>query len=316
MDVLRSIGARILTALLTILGAVTLVFVLIRLVPGDPAVILMGEYAGRSTPEEIQIVREYLGTDRSIVEQYVRFVGRVATGDLGVSFRNRTPVLDEIVANLPPSLALIASGLLLAVLIGIPLGVFAATRRGRLGDYLPMMVSMLAIASPTFWFALLLVYFLGYRAGLFPIFGSGQGAAALHYLALPAIVVGTRSAALVARMTRSAMLEVLGQDYVRTARAKGLGPRAVLYGHALKNAAVPIITIVALDMAYLLSGAVVVEIVFSRPGLGKLLVDALFARDYPVVQGAILTFAAAVVIVNTLTDLSYRLVDPRFGTRA
>lgn len=315
MDIIRFIGTRMLVALLTILGTVTLVFVLIRLVPGDPAVILMGEYASRSTPEEIQIVREYLGTDRSIVEQYVRFVGRVATGNLGVSFRNRTPVLEEIASNLPSSLALVGSGLLLAVAIGIPVGVYAATRRGRLGDYLPMTLAMVAIASPSFWFAILLVYFLGYRAGWFPIFGAGQGTSVLHYLALPAIVVGTRSAALVARMTRSAMLEVLGQDYIRTARAKGLARRAVLYTHALKNAAVPIITIVALDMAYLLSGAVVVEIVFSRPGLGKLLVDALFARDYPVVQGAILTFAAAVVLVNTLTDMSYRLVDPRLGAR-
>jgi ABC-type dipeptide/oligopeptide/nickel transport system permease component len=275
----------------------------------------MGEYASRSTPEEIQVVREYLGTDRSIVEQYVRFVARVATGDLGVSIRNPTPVIEEIAANLPSSLALVGAGLLLAIVVGVPIGVLAATRRGRLGDYVPMTVSMLAIASPSFWFAILLVYFLGYRAGWFPIFGAGQGALALHYLALPAIVIGTRSAALVARMTRSAMLEVLNQEYIRTAFAKGLRQRSVLYGHALKNAAVPIVTIIALDMAYLLSGAVVVEIVFSRPGLGKLLIDALYARDYPVVQGAILTFAAAVVLVNALTDVTYRILDPRLAER-
>lgn len=309
---IRFVAWRLAIALATILGAVTIVFALMRSVPGDPAMILMGEYAGQAKPEEIAVVRRDLGLDRSIVEQYAIFVSRVARGDLGTSFRTRVPVIDEISANLPSSLALVGSSLFLATLIGVPIGVYAATRRGRFGDYAAMAGSMLAIASPSFWFAILLVYFFAYKAGWFPIFGAGQGgASALQYLALPAIAIGTRSAALIARMARSAMLEVLAEDYVRTATAKGLARRTVLYRHALRNAALPIVTIIGVDMAFLLSGAVVIETVFSRPGLGKLLVDALFARDYPVVQGTILVFASGVIIVNMLTDLAYRIVDPR-----
>ena len=308
---IRFLFGRLLVALATTLGAVTVVFIVVRAIPGDPAMILMGEFAGQAGPEEIALLRTDLGLDRSLPEQYFIFVSRVARGDLGVSFRNHVPVADEIVANLPSSLALVGAGLLLAVIIGVPLGVYAATHRGRIGDFISMAFAMVAIASPSFWFAILLVYVFAYRFGWFPIFGSGQGASALYYLVLPAVAVGARSASLVARMARSAMLEVLAQEYVRTARAKGLAERTVLYRHALRNAAVPIVTIVGVDMALLLSGAVVVETVFSRPGLGKLLVDALYARDYPVVQGAMIVFTLGVILANTMTDLAYRMFDPR-----
>ena len=308
---IRFLAGRLLVTLATTLGAVTIVFILVRAIPGDPAMILMGEFAGQAGPEEIAGLRKDLGLDRSLPEQYFIFVSRVARGDLGVSFRNHVPVAQEIASNLPSSLALVGAGLLLAVVIGVPLGVYAATHRGRIGDFVAMAFAMVAIASPSFWFAILLVFVFAYRLGWFPIFGSGQGASALYYLVLPALAVGARSASLVARMARSAMLEVLAQEYVRTARAKGLRERTVLYRHALRNAAVPIVTIVGVDMALLLSGAVVVETVFSRPGLGKLLVDALFARDYPVVQGAMIVFTLGVILANTITDLAYRLLDPR-----
>ena len=311
----RYLAGRLIVALATTLGAVTIVFVLMRAVPGDPAMILMGEYAGQASPDEIALIRKDLGLDRTILEQYVIFVTRAARADLGVSFRNHTPVSQEIGANLPSSLALVGAGLLLATVIGVPLGIYAATRHGRFGDLASMTAAMLAIASPSFWFAILLVYVFSYRAGWFPIFGGGQGASALYYLVLPAIAVGARSAALVARMARSAMLEVLAQDYVRTARAKGLARRVVLYRHALRNAAVPIVTIIGVDMAFLLSGAVVVETVFSRPGLGKLLVDALFARDYPVVQGIVLVYGTGVLLINLIVDVALALLDPRSTIR-
>jgi ABC-type dipeptide/oligopeptide/nickel transport system permease component len=304
---------RVAVAVATVLGAVTVVVLAVRAVPGDPAMVLMGEYAGQATPAEMAALRAYLGTDRSVVEQYLRYVARLLQGDLGESFRTHSGVFDEIRTNLPPTLILVGAGVGLAILIGLPVGVLAATHRNQPAVYVLMCAEVLGLSCPSFWFAILLVYFLSYRAGWFPLFGAGEGAASLHYLVLPALTIGVRSAALIARMTRSALLEVLGLDFVRTARAKGLSNSRVLYRHALRAALLPIITIVSLDMAFLLSGTVVIETVFSRPGLGKLLVDALFARDYPVVQGTIIVFAAVVVGVNALADIAYRLSDPRLS---
>ena len=310
---MRYVIARAVTAVLTVLGTLLLVFILVRVLPGDPAIVLMGDYASSASPAQLQEVRARLGLDKSMPEQFVRYVASVAQGDLGQSFRTRRPVLEEIRDNIGSTIALIVAGLAIALLIGVPAGVYAALHRNRAGDYIVITGSMLALASPSFWFAIVLIYLLSFRLGWFPIFGGGQGLESLRFLALPALVVGTRSAALIARMARSTMLDVLGQDYMRTARSKGLSGFVVLRRHGLPNAALPILTIVGLDVAFLMSSAIVIESVFGRPGLGKLLVDAMVGRDYPVVQGAVIVFAVAVVMVNALVDLLYRVVDPRFS---
>jgi len=304
---------RLLATLPTVLGVVTLAFLLIHIAPGDPAELMLGDYTG-VTPQVLADMRERLGLDRPLPVQYVSYVTSVLRGDLGRSFRTNRPVLSEIAAQTPFTLILAAAGVAVAVLLGVPAGIVTALRRNTTVDYITTTVAMFWLASPSFWFAILLIYFLSYRLGWFPVFGAGTWgdwrSLALH-LILPAAAIGVRSAALISRMTRSSMLEVLHQDYVRTARAKGLADRAVVYRHALRNAAIPVITIIGLDIAYLLGGAVVTETVFARPGLGKLVVDAIYSRDYPTVQGAIMVFALGILVVNLLVDLSYAVVDPR-----
>jgi peptide/nickel transport system permease protein/oligopeptide transport system permease protein len=310
---MRYLVHRLLVTIPTVLGVITLAFVLIHIAPGDPAELVLGDYIG-VTPEVLAEVRERLGVDRPLGVQYVTYVSRVARGDLGRSFRTNQLVLAEIAGQAPFTVLLTLAGVLVAVFVGVPAGIVAAVRRNTPADYATMTVAMVWLSSPSFWFGILLIYVFAYRLGWFPVFGAGTWgdwrSLALH-LVLPAAAIGVRSAALIARMTRSALLEVLGQDYVRTARAKGLADAAVLLRHALRNAAIPVLTIVGLDIAYLLGGAVVTETVFSRPGLGKLVVDAIYARDYPMVQGAIMVFAVSILLVNLLVDLSYAVVDPR-----
>jgi len=304
---------RLLATLPTVLGVVTLAFLLIHIAPGDPAELMLGDYTG-VTPQVLADMRERLGLDRPLPLQYVSYVTSVLRGDLGRSFRTNRPVLSEIATQTPFTLVLAAAGVAVAVLLGVPSGIVTALRRNTTVDYITTTVTMVWLASPSFWFAILLIYFLSYKLGWFPVFGAGTWgdwrSLAIH-LVLPAAAIGVRSAALISRMTRSSMLEVLHQDYVRTARAKGLADWAVVYRHALRNAAIPVITIIGLDIAYLLGGAVVTETVFARPGLGKLVVDAIYSRDYPTVQGAIMVFAMGILIVNLLVDLSYAVVDPR-----
>ena len=304
---------RVLVTIPTVLGVVTLAFVLIHVAPGDPAELLLGDYVG-VTPQVLSELREYLGLGLPLPVQYVKYVTNVLRGDLGRSFRTNQSVASEIIGQAPFTLALAAAGIILAVTVGIPTGIVAAVRRNSLADYATTTVAMFWLASPGFWFGILLIYFLAYRLGWFPVFGAGtwdNWRSLIAHLALPAVAIGVRSAALIARMTRSALLEVLSQDYIRTARAKGLAGGAVILRHALRNAAIPIVTIIGLDIAYLLGGAVVTETVFSRPGLGKLVVDAIHARDYPMVQGAIMVFAFGILLINLLVDLSYAFIDPR-----
>jgi ABC-type dipeptide/oligopeptide/nickel transport system permease component len=304
---------RVLATLPTLLGVVTFAFLLIHIAPGDPAELMLGDYAGVS-PQVLRDMRARLGVDQPLPVQYVRYLGQVLTGDLGRSFRTNQPVLSEIAAQAPYTLVLAVAGILLAILVGIPAGIISGVRRNSAVDYATMTVSMIWLSSPSFWFAILLIYVLAFRLGWFPIFGAGiwgDWKSMLVHLVLPAAVIGVRSAALIARMTRSALLEVLNQDFIRTARAKGLDRYRVVLRHAMRNAAIPVVTIVGLDVAYLLGGAVVVETVFARPGLGKLVVDAIYARDYPMVQGALMGFALAIVLVNLLVDLSYAAIDPR-----
>jgi ABC-type dipeptide/oligopeptide/nickel transport system permease component len=304
---------RVLITIPTVLGVITLAFLLVHIAPGDPAELMLGDYVG-VTPGVLADVRERLGLDRPLPVQYITYVANALRGDLGRSFRTNQPVIAEIVVQAPFTIVLAIAGVLLAVSVGVPSGIVTAVRRNSVTDYVTTTVAMVWLASPSFWFAILLIYFFAYRLGWFPVFGAGSWgdwrSMALH-LVLPAVAIGVRSAALIARMTRSSMLEVLSQDYVRTARAKGLGAAAIVLRHALRNAAIPVITIVGLDVAYLLGGAVVTETVFSRPGLGKLVVDAIHARDYPMVQGAIMVFAVGILFVNLLVDLSYAFVDPR-----
>jgi ABC-type dipeptide/oligopeptide/nickel transport system permease component len=305
---------RVLVFVPTVIGAVTLVFVVIRLAPGSPIDIILGDFKDVTPRETIaRIVADY-GLDQPLHVQYARYVSRALRGDLGFSLLNDRPVLQVLLPHVRPTLLLAFAGLLVAVAIGVPSGVVAALRRNSRADYGVMALAVIWLSAPSFWLSILLVYVFGYLVPVLPMFGGGTTGdlpSELRYLILPSAAIGARSAALLARMSRSSTLEVLAQDFVRTARAKGLAGRVVVYKHALRNAAMSIVTVIGLDLAYLVGGTVVVETVFARPGLGKTLVDAINNRDYPVVQGCILVFALGVIVVNFLTDVTYALLDPR-----
>lgn len=304
---------RVLGIIPTLLGLLTLVFFLIRLVPGDPAVAMLGPHA---TAEAIQDVRHSLGLDRPTAQQYVLFVARAVTGDLGRSLASRRPVIQELVGLLPPTLNLAAAGMLLAVIWGVPFGVLAGVRRNSWVDGLSRVISLLGVSLPVFFLGLLLLMLFSYKLKWFPVIGAGDQRSllsSLHHLVLPAVSVGIYMAALIGRMTRSCILEVLQEDYVRTARAKGLRESAVIYRHVLRNAFNPVLTVIGISLGQLLGGAILTETLFARPGLGKLLMEAISARDYPVVQGTVLVFATGVVVVNLLVDILYGVVDPRIS---
>jgi len=303
---------RLVATLPTLIGAITFAFILIRIAPGDPARLILGDEYQNSAA--LLQVRAKLGLDRPVIVQYVDYVSDMLRGNFGESFRTGQGVLPEIWSQVPGTVTLAFAGVFVAVLIGVPVGALAALRRNTWVDYVSLTAAMLALAAPSFWFGILLIYVFAFLLGWFPIFGAGQPDSVLsmtHALVLPAIAIGARSAALVARMARSSLLEVLNQDYIRTARAKGVSQPGVVRRHALRNALIPVLTIIGIDIAYLLGGAVVIETVFARPGLGKLLVDAIYTRDYPVVQGTILVFSLGIVLVNVLVDLVYGLVEPR-----
>ncbi|MGQ0568896.1 MAG: ABC transporter permease [Armatimonadota bacterium] len=305
---------RLLVLIPTVIGAVTLVFVVIRLAPGTPIDIILGDFKDVTPKETIEsITREY-GLDQPIIIQYGRYLEKALRGDLGFSLLNNRPVSGVIAPHIRPTLMLATAGLAVAVLLGVPAGVSAALRRNTSFDYGVMTLAVGWLSAPSFWLSILLIYLFGFRIPLLPMFGggpSGNVPLELYHLILPAVAIGARSAALLARMSRSSTLEVLGQDYIRTARAKGLPGRIVVYRHALRNAAMPILTVIGLDLAYLVGGTVIIETVFARPGLGKTLIDAVFNRDYPVVQGCIMVFAVGVILVNFITDMLYALIDPR-----
>lgn len=289
-----------------------IVFSLLYLTPGDPAAVLAGEQA---TTADIERLRMSLGLDEPYLVRFGQWLGGVVQGDLGTSIFSRRPVMDLIVQRLEPTIALSVASLAIAVLIAVPLGVVAAWRSGGIIDRLAMSFAVLGFSLPVFVLSYLLIALISVELKWLPVQGYvpiayGFGPFARH-LVLPAVSLGIVNAALIARITRTTMLEVLNQDYIRTARAKGLSVRRVLVRHALKNAAVPIVTVIGIGFALLISGVVVTETVFNIPGLGRLTVDAILRRDYPVIQGVILVFSATYVIVNLLVDLSYRLFDPR-----
>lgn len=302
---------RLIAAVPTLLGVMVAVFFVVHLIPGDPLLAMLGDAA---TQQQIEAAREQYGFDRPVHEQFVRFLGQYASGDLGRSISSRRPVTTEVISRFPHTLQLALAAVFVSVALGVPLGVIAAVRRGGLVDFASLVLSTLGVAAPVFWVGLLLSLLFATNLGWLPSIGAGRPgdpASVIRALILPAVALGLSGMALIARMTRASMLEVLREDFVRTAHAKGLHRRIVIYKHALRNAANPIISIVGLNLGTLLGGTVLIETVFARPGLGKLLVDSILARDYPVVQGVTFIIAAVFILVNLLTDLTYSLIDPR-----
>ncbi|MCS7173241.1 MAG: ABC transporter permease [Armatimonadetes bacterium] len=295
---------RLLLAFPVLLGVSVVVFATLRLIPGDPAQIMAGQAA---TQEVVEEIRRSLGLDQPLPVQYLYFLRNILRGDLGRSLFSGAPVVEELGQRFPRTVRLAMASMALAALIGIPAGIVAATRRLSWVDTLVMVLALAGVSMPVFWLGLNLILVFSVRLGWLPAFGHETW----RHLVLPSLTLGTASAAVIARMTRSSMLEVLGQDYIRTARAKGLLERAVVYRHALRNALIPVVTILGLQLGTLLSGAVLTETVFAWPGIGRLLVEAVLARDYPVVQGTVLLIATTFVVLNLLVDILYALLDPR-----
>jgi peptide/nickel transport system permease protein len=310
-----TVSKRVLAAVPTLFGVIVVVFLAVHFIPGDPVTAALGD---RATAEQVARTRSELGLDRPLLSQFVDYLGRLAHGDLGVSIQNRQSVMEQILTRLPSTATLALAGVVISVLIGVPLGILGATRRGRVADFITLIVSTVGVAAPSFWIALLLSGVFAVKLGWLPTIGGGEPGdigSIVRALVLPAVALGLSGMALVARMTRSSMLDVLGEDYVRTARAKGAPERRVVYKHALRNAAIPIVTVVGLNFGHLLGGTIVMETVFARPGIGKLLLDAILGRDYPVVQGVTLVIAGSFILVNLLTDLTYSAFDPRLKAR-
>lgn len=305
--------ARRLLATIPVMGMVAvIVFAILRLTPGDPAAIIAGDAA---TAEQLERIRHHMGLDKPIYVQFVVWLGQLLRGDLGVSLISGVPVVGMIADRIGPSLALGMSTIVFTVIIAIPLGVIAAWRQGTLLDRAVMAFSVLGFSVPIFVTGYLLIFFFSINLGWFPVQGYRPLAAGFwpffQRLILPTLALSTIYIALIARITRTSLLEVLGEDYIRTARAKGVKERAVLMQHALRNAAVPIVTIIGIGIAMLISGVVVTESVFNLPGLGRLVVEAVLARDYPVIQGLILLFSFIYILINLVVDLLYTVFDPR-----
>lgn len=299
------LAGRLAMGLLTILVTTVAVTLLIHLVPGDPVQIMYAQSQG-TTPEQLEAIRAGLGLDRPIHEQYLAFMGRLLQGDLGLTIRGQQPVLDLILQRLPNTMLLAVAAMAIAVVLGVAMGFFAAYRRGTWLDTLLMVTAIAGISVPHFWLGLVLLFVFAVELAWLPVAGQGWSS-----LVLPALTLGLSNAAVVARMTRSSMLEVLGQDFVRTAEAKGLPEALVLHRHVLRPGLVPIVTMMGLQFTYLLGGAIVVENIFAWNGVGRLAIEAIFQRDYPMIQGFILVFATVVVLVSITLDLVYALLDPR-----
>ncbi len=327
---LRYVARRLLLLVPTLFGVSLIVFLFLRFIPGDPGTAILRETA---TPEQVAAVNERLGLNKPIYEQYAAYMGKILSGDLGEGFFSRLPVAEQLGRKFPATAELTIAAMVIAVVLGLVLGIVAALRRGSLFDYGTMTLALVGVSMPIFWLGLMLIYLLAVNMRLLPPSTRGeppeelrtgfytidyllaldpQGfVGALQHLVLPALVLATVPLAVVARQTRSAVLEVLGQDFVRTAHAKGLRPRLVILRHVLKNAMLPVITVVGLQTGSLLSGAVLTETVFSWPGMGTYVLDAILQRDYPVVQSVVLVFALIFVVVNLVVDLSYAWLDPR-----
>ncbi len=330
---LRFILGRLAVLIPTFVGVSLIAFSFIRLLPGDPVMLLSGERV--MSPERHAEIMHTLGFDRPLLVQYADYLGSLATGDFGRSIVTKRPVLDDFMTLFPATVELSLCAIILAVCLGIPAGVLAAVKRGTWLDQTIMGTALIGYSMPIFWWGLLLIIFFSGYLGWTPVSGrislmyffppvtgfmlidsllSGQAGAfrsALSYLILPTVVLATIPLAVIARQTRSAMLEVLGEDYVRTARSKGMSPFRVIGIHALRNAMIPVITTIGLQVGVLLAGAILTESIFSWPGIGKWMVDSVFKRDYAVVQGGLLLIAAVIMIVNLIVDVLYGLINPR-----
>ena len=301
----RFLFERILAAVLTIFVTTVAVSMLIHIVPGDPVKIMYAQSQG-TTPEQLEEVRARLGLDQPLVTQYFNYMSRVLHGDLGKTIRGEQPVLDLLLQRLPNTLALAFSALVIASAIGLTCGFIAAYKRGSWTDTTLMTSAILGVSMPHFWLGLILLFFFAVRLQWFPVAGNG-----IENLVLPAVTLGVTNAAIIARLTRSSMIDVFDQDFIRTAHAKGLPKAVVLYRHALRAGLVPIVTMIGLQFTYMMGGAIVVENVFGWNGVGRMAIQAIFQRDYPLIQGFILMFAFVVVAVSILMDLLYLWLDTR-----
>jgi ABC-type dipeptide/oligopeptide/nickel transport system permease component len=306
---LSYITQRLFQAIPVLVGISLLTFAMLHLVPGDPVEIFAGDKP--LTPERAAEIRHQLGLDRPLLVQYLDYAGNALRGNLGVGLRSQRPVVDSIREALPSTLELTAVALVLALLVGVTLGIIAAVAQGSWLDTAAMGFAMLGVSVPVFYSGLLLILFFSFRLGWFP--ATGQGG--FERLVLPSVALGLASAAALARLVRSSMLEVLSQEYVVTARAKGLTETGVVLRHALKNALIPTVTLLGLQLGALLGGAVVTETIFSRPGIGRLAVEAIGNRDFPLIQGTVLFAAVAYVLVNLAVDVLYAVLDPRIRYR-
>lgn len=295
---------RLMQTVPVIIGVTIVVFVIMQLVPGDPAVLLAGEGA---TIETIEALRQQLGLHQPLYVQYFDYVGNLLRGDMGFSLKNNQPVLQEIMTRLPITLELALFSTLITIVLGMLAGIISAIRPYSILDTVVMVVALLGISLPSFWFGLMLMYSFSVKLQIFPVAGWDS----MLHIVLPAFTLGAGGAAIVARMTRSSMLEVIRQDYIRTARAKGVKERVIIYKHALRNALIPVITVVGLQFGALLGGTVLVESIFAINGLGRMIVDAIRMRDLPVVQGGVLVASLVFVVVNLIVDILYRLFNKR-----
>ncbi len=301
----RYILRRLLLAIPVLLGVSTAVFFMLELVPGDPAMVLAGDSA---SPQTVERIRHDLGLDQPLPVQYARFLERLLLhGSLGKSIRSNREVVIEILDRFPYTLALAVSAVILSTVLGILMGVIAAINRGRAADLVTMGIAIVGLSVPTFWIALLMIIVFSLWLRWLPV----TGASSWQSLIMPAVALSLHSAAVKARITRSSMLEVMGQEYIRTARAKGLRERLVILRHALKNALIPISTLVGLQFGSLLGGAFIIETIFGWPGVGRLAVQAIFNRDFPVIQGTVLLVAVAYLVTNLVVDIIYAWLDPR-----
>ncbi len=302
---------RLLVALPTLLAVLTIVFLFVRVAPGDPAMVILGDSA---TQEALEALRQQLGLNKPLIVQYFDFLLMVASGDLGRSMLTGRPILDEVVDVLPYTIELTVSSLAVGVAVGVPLGILSAKRRNGWFDYVARVVSLIGLSFPAFVSAVLMLLIFAIHLRWFPVISSAaldDPGARLRSLALPAFNLGLIMLAYVTRVTRSSMLGVLSEDYIRTARAKGVPARLVVWRHALRNALIPVVTVVGLYLGVLIGNSVLTEIVFNRPGLGKLIVGALNQRDYTMLQGLMVIYAFIIVLCNLLTDMTYGLIDPR-----
>ncbi len=310
--VVRFLARRITYSLVVLIGVLVVVFALVHLVPGDPVRVALGT---RYTPEAYDALRHASGLDRPIITQFFSYVGSAFTGDLGVSFRNGDPVAQILIERLPATVSLAVVGIIIALLIALPAGIWSALHEGRISDAIVRVTSQFGVSVPDFWLGILLIALFASTLGWFPTSGYrplfGDPLGWLQHIVLPGMTVGLVAAAIMTRYVRSAVLEVSAMGYVRTAKSKGLAPRVVTLRHTVRNALIPILTITGIQLATILGGVIVVEVVFAWPGLGRLVFNSVAARDYPVIQGAVLLIAVLFLLINLIVDALYAVVDPR-----